>query len=333
MGDWDDSEEEVEEEAILSPTATAGADPFGDEDASSDEGGNWDDSEEEGAEEEGAAAKDSATSKSTKELARAKRQKEQAERRLALKAERMELAIRAGRGAKTESSAGAPEPEEEGPIGEVDEDGVERRIDPSDGVGYAFLEFLDAYGQDGEHLWHVAGQMMLGKAGGLGAVQQDSDMLFGADGADGDADAPASGPGTLDDALKYDLMSKGEFDQAADKLVQKFEQLIVSDNFAPFLGKWAAAVMGEAKPEKVQTLMSELTRAQNAAKSKGVQKASSKATEKPAAAAKTPAATAPSAAAAAAKKKKKNFAKMTMGEEKPVGPAEDDFSESMDAFM
>jgi hypothetical protein len=127
-------------------------------------------------------------------------------------------------------------------------------------------------------------------------------------------------------------MSKGEFDQAAAKLVQKFEQLIVSDNFAPFLGKWAAAVMEEAKPEQVQTLMSELTRAQNASKLE--RKSSQKsvvaaAPEKPAAAVQ-PAAT---TSAASKKKKKKSFAKMTMGEEKPVGPAEDDFSESMDAFM
>ena len=174
--------------------------------------------------------------------------------------------------------------------------------------------------------------MMLGKAGGLGAVQQDSDMLFGGDEGDADADAPSSGSVTLDEALKYDLMSKGEIDQAAAKLVQKFEQLIVSDNFAPFLGKWAAAVMAEAKPEKVQSLMSELTRAQNASKleRKSTQKSSVAAAPGKAAAAAQPAAT---TSAVSRKKKKKSFAKMTMGEEKPVGPAEDDFSESMDAFM
>jgi hypothetical protein len=327
MGDWDDSEEE-EEEVNVAPAA--GGDPFGDEDVSSDEGGNWDDSEEEDA--EPAKGKDSGTKKSTKEIAREKRQKDQAARRLALKAERMELAIRAGRGAKTEPSAAAPEPEQQGPIGPIGEDGFERRTDPSDGVGYTFLEYLDAYGQDGEHLWEVAGQMMLGKAGGLGAVQQDSDMLFGDEGdAGADGDAPSSDAVTLDEALKYDLLSKGEFDQAAAKLVQKFEQLIVSDNFAPFLGKWAAAVMEEAKPEKVQTLLSELTRAQNASKleRKSSQKSVGAAAPATAAATAEPAA----AAAAVAKKKKKNFAKMTMGEEKPVGPAEDDFSESMDAFM
>lgn len=244
----------------------------------------------------------------------------------------MELAIRAGRGAKTESAAAAPEPEEQGPIGPIGEDGFERRVDPSDGVGYTFLEYLDAYGQDGEHLWNVAGQMMLGKGGGLGAVQADSDMLFGGDDAGGDDDdGPESASATLDDAVKYDLMSKGEVDKAAELLARKFEQLIVSDNFAPFLGKWAASMMEEAKPEKVQSLMSELTRAQNA--SKKLERAGSK--KKNAAAAPKPAATAatPAPAAASKKKKKKDFAKMTMGEEKPIGAAEDDFSESMDAFM
>ena len=329
MGDWDDSEEE--EEAVT-PTA-AGNDPFGDEDESSDDGGAWDDSEEE-AEDEPAKKKDAGPKKSAKELARAKRTKEQAARRLALKAERMELAIRAGRGAKTESASAAEPEKQEGPIGPIGEDGFERRTDPSDGVGYTFLEYLDAYGQEGENLWEVAGQMMLGKGGGLGAVQADSDMLFGGDdaGGDDDGDAPTGGPGTLDDAIKYDRMAQGEADLAAEKMIKKFEQLIVSDNFAPFLGKWAAAMMQEAKPEKVQELMSALTRAQNLERS-GSKKKLAVAKAPAAAASPKAAAPAPAAAAAASKKKKKNFSKMTMGEEKPVGPAEDDFSESMDAFM
>ena len=351
MGDWDDSEgeEEEEEEITQSPSAAAGGDdPFGDEDEDSDDAGNWDDSEEEV--DEAAVKKDAGPKKGIKEIARAKRQKEQAARVLALKAERMELAIRAGRGKKSGGggSAAAEPAKQEGPIGPVGEDGFERRTDPSDGVGYTFLEYLDAYGQEGENLWEVAGNMMMGKGGGLGTVQADSDMLFGGDDAGfvDEDDAPSSGSATLDDAIKYELMAESEFGAAADAIGSKFEQLIVSDKFVPFLGKWCAAMMAESKSEPVGNLIAEMTRVQNAAAKGGSKKGG--AAPKGSAPARGLAAEGKSMGDMGAggamtpreapapitkKKSKKNFKKMTMGEEAPQGAAEDDFSESMDAFM
>ena len=56
--------------------------------------------------------------------------------------------------------------------------------------------------------------------------------------------------------LKYDLMSEQEFGAAADRLVNKFEQLIVSDNFVPFLGQWAVRAMQDSKADSVSELMS-----------------------------------------------------------------------------
>ena len=145
-----------------------------------------------------------------------------------------------------------------GAIGPVDADGVERRTDPSDGVGYTFAEFEEAYAERAQELWDLAGRIMLGESGTLGAVQQDSDMLFGGDDAGDGAggDAPQDGPATLDSVLKYDLMSEQEFGAAADRLVNKFEQLIVSDNFVPFLGQWAVGAMQDAKADRVSELMS-----------------------------------------------------------------------------
>jgi hypothetical protein len=347
MGDWDDESEEEEE--IMSPSAGgASNDPFGDEDEDSDDDKAWDDSSEE--EDESAPKKAAGPTKGIKEIAREKRQKEQDARRLALKAERMELAIRAGRGAKTgvSGSAGAAAAKPDGPIGPIGEDGFERRTDPSDGVGYTFLEYLDAYGQEGENLWEVAGAMMMGQGGGLGSVQADSDMLFGGDDAiSTDAGAPSSGAVTLDEAIKYELMARSEFDTAAEALASKFEQLIVSDNFIPFLGKWCTAMMAECKSEAVGELIAEMTRVQNAAAKAGPKKGGT--TPKGSAPARGLAAEGasmadmgaggkkPSAAKSAAplvkKKSKKNFSKLTMGEAPPQGAAEDDFSESMDAFM
>ena len=269
MGDWDDSDEDDFAAAAPSPSAH---DPFGGEDEDSDDGGNWDDSSEEEQEQEAPVQRDGAPGKSAKQLAREKKERQRKAATARLKAERMELAIRAGRtlvaaaggggGGGGAAASAAPEPAAadaaSGAIGPVDADGVERRTDPSDGVGYTFAEFEEAYAERAQELWDLAGRIMLGESGTLGAVQQDSDMLFGGDDAGDGAggDAPQDGPATLDSVLKYDLMSEQEFGAAADRLVNKFEQLIVSDNFVPFLGQWAVRAMQDAKADRVSELMS-----------------------------------------------------------------------------
>ena len=270
MGDWDDSDEDDFAAAAPSPSAH---DPFGGENEDSDDGGNWDDSSEEEQEQEAGLARvpSQGDGKSAKQLAREKKERQRKAATARLKAERMELAIRAGRtlvaataagagGGAGAGAAAAPEPAaaDTGAIGPVDADGVERRTDPSDGVGYTFAEFEEAYAERAQELWDLAGRIMLGESGTLGAVQQDSDMLFGGDDAGDGAggDAPQDGPATLDSVLKYDLMSEQEFGAAADRLVNKFEQLIVSDNFVPFLGQWAVRAMQDAKADRVSELMS-----------------------------------------------------------------------------
>ena len=57
-----------------------------------------------------------------------------------------------------------------GAIGPVDADGVERRTDPSDGAGYTFEQFEEAYAERAQELWDLAGRIMLGESGPLGGA-------------------------------------------------------------------------------------------------------------------------------------------------------------------
>ena len=64
-----------------------------------------------------------------------------------------------------------------------DSDGVERRVDPSDGARYTFTEFEQAYGAQARELWVLAGQMMRGGSElaalvGAMAAQGDYDGIF-----------------------------------------------------------------------------------------------------------------------------------------------------------
>ena len=209
--------------------------------------------------------------KSLREMAKIRKAKDQAERLASLKAQRMTLAKRAGRGATTQQSQQAV-------FGfvEQDEDGrmVERRRDPSDNELYTFESFVEVYEEKAKELWHTAGLMMAEakkQESAYNRVGSDEGQDSRLAGLDVDFRAGASGvPGGddsvegLDAALRHELVSKTEFDLAAEQLVNKFEQLIVSDNFATFLAKFTTQMMSDAKPEQVQELISSMTRSQSA---------------------------------------------------------------------
>jgi phosphopantetheinyl transferase (holo-ACP synthase) len=293
MGDWDDSEEEVEEPTSApqgvaafgtaaggsstfddgappsSAAQTSAGDPFAGEDEDSDGPDAWDDSEEEPEPEaEGPKV-------GIKEQARLAREKSKAKQIAALRQERMELARRAGRFAAQEAALKAASLK-----GIIGDDGVEKRTDPSDGNDYTYTEFEEAYGPRAEELWMVAVQLMHEKAeaaaaaaasGDLGEVQQDSDTLFGDDGdfyGDGD-DGPEAGPEvvTVEGALSHQLITPDDYQKAGDAVVQKFEQLIVSDNFVPFLAKFCKEVLKGQSAEEIGATMKVISRLGQQAKS------------------------------------------------------------------
>eukprot|EP01046_Picozoa_sp_COSAG06_P025833 COSAG06_NODE_2192_length_7379_cov_804.628159_7_plen_288_part_00 len=219
--------------------------------------------------------KDAGPVKSHKELSKLRKAKEEAERRAALKAQRMILAKRAGRGVNTASD------NKQATLGimEQDEDGrmVERRRDPSDNELYCFESFAEVYGEQAKQLWHTAGLMMQEERTKEETYERggsdEDDILDGLHDDFGDASGSGGGdPGSvkgtdaggLDGSLRHELVSKTEWDLAAEKYADKFEQLIVSDNFASFLAKFTAQMMQDSKPEQVQELLSSVTRLQNA---------------------------------------------------------------------
>ena len=241
MGDWDDSDEDDFAAAAPSPSAH---DPFGGEDEDSDDGGNWDDSSSDDEAEKlpkkgGGSAKLGAKQKSGRELARLKKDKERQERRKALKAERMSLARAAGRNFEADAASAADGPSWR--VMQMDEDGrtVEHRRDPSDGGLYSLQSFTEVYGERAPELWQTAGSLMAEAEAAAAAPapkpvdlrgSDDEDDLFGDDFDASDAAPASASAGTLDDALRHPLVTRQEFEVAADMTVRKFEQLIVSDN-------------------------------------------------------------------------------------------------------
>ena len=242
MDSWEFDDEDGDDGAA-SPAAAGEFDPFADEDASSDDGGNWDDSSDDEAEKlpkkGGGSAKLGAKQKSGRELARLKKDKERQERRKALKAERMSLARAAGRNFEADAASAADGPSWR--VMQMDEDGrtVEHRRDPSDGGLYSLQSFTEVYGERAPELWQTAGSLMAEAEAAAAAPapkpvdlrgSDDEDDLFGDDFDASDAAPASASAGTLDDALRHPLVTRQEFEVAADMTVRKFEQLIVSDN-------------------------------------------------------------------------------------------------------
>ena len=260
MGDWDDDDAEDNMGAfgaandVSTVPAAAEADDFGgsarvtnsafdDEDEDSDDGADaWDDSEEEPEPE--AESGTPKVVKSKKEAQAEAKAAKEAWQKASLREARMKLARRAGRFEAQEKAKAALSM-----TGIIGEDGFERRTDPSDGNNYTFAEFEEAYGPQAAELWVTAVQMMAdakeqaekNSAGGdLGAVQQDSDALFGDDGdfyGDGDGsdddDVSASAKKTLEACFMHQLVGPEEYTDAQDVLVNKFEQLLVSGTCQP----------------------------------------------------------------------------------------------------
>ena len=242
MDSWEFDDEDGDDGAA-SPAAAGDFDPFGDEDASSDgSGGAWDDSSDDEAEKlpkKGGGKKLGGKQKSGRELARAKKDKERQERRKALKAERMSLARAAGRNFEADAASAADGPSWR--VMQMDEDGrtVEHRRDPSDGGLYSLQSFTEVYGERAPELWQTAGSLMAEAEAAAAAPapkpvdlrgSDDEDDLFGDDFDASDAAPASASAGTLDDALRHPLVTRQEFEVAADQTVKKFEQLIVSDN-------------------------------------------------------------------------------------------------------
>ena len=278
MGDWDDESESEEEGAgagAVGFTQHAGGGQFDEdfggsrvtnsafdgEDEDDDAADAWDDSEEE-PEPEG----ETGPVKTRKEVTVEQKARKEARMKAALRDERLLLARRAGRFEAADAAKKAASL-----TGIIGEDGIERRTDPSDGNHYTIEEFAEAYGPQAEELWAVAVQMMHEgdepeASSGLGDVQADSDTLFGDDGdfyGDND-DEPDGGKqsASLETCLMHQLINTDEYTAAADVIVNKFEQLIVSDNFVGFFGKFLTSMLSEQKTNDVGDVVTALSRMQ-----------------------------------------------------------------------